>query len=68
MKEQCPTVNNLVSRKVYTIGVGVQLRSDTAPPRRSTDAEKNHGLPFLPLRVGVKISSLSEFANENGKR
>lgn len=33
MKEQCPTVNNLVSGKVYTIGVGVQLRSDTAPPR-----------------------------------
>lgn len=31
MKEQCPTVNNLVSRKVYTIGVGVQLRSDNAP-------------------------------------
>lgn len=37
---------------------------------RSTDAEKNHGLPFLPLRVGVKVSSLSlsEFAGEWKKR
>lgn len=57
MEEQCPTVNNLVSRKVYAIGVGVQLRS-ILHHVRSTDAEKNHGLPFLPLRVGVKISSL----------
>lgn len=69
MKEQCPTVNNLVSGKVYTIGVGVQLRSDTAPPRAIYGCWKESRTTVSSFtRRSEGILSLSEFAGEWKKR